>query len=99
MLKPSSKWKFAIPASFLGTYLAMTMWVGGMKYIEVSKAALLNQLSTIFIFILAIIFLKEQLTKRRVAAIVTALTGAGCVIYDDKVARLASYLFTHFNSA
>ena len=65
-LRPRRRsWTHAALASLFGTYLAMVAWVGGMKYCAVSRAALLNQLSTIFIFVFATVFLKERLTARR----------------------------------
>lgn len=79
-LSPSRSWKLAALASFFGSFLAMVAWLGGLKYTEVSAAALLNQLSTIFIFILATVFLKEALTLRRIAAICIAFAGAVIVI-------------------
>jgi drug/metabolite transporter (DMT)-like permease len=80
-LRPSASWKKAIPAALFGTYLAMIAWIAGMKFIEVHRAALLNQLSTIFIFILAAVVLKEAITKRRVAAVALAAGGAFLVAY------------------
>lgn len=80
-LRPSSNWKKAIPASLFGTYLAMVVWIGGMKFIDVHRAALLNQLSTIFIFALAAIVLKEAITRRRILAIGLAAGGAFLVAY------------------
>jgi drug/metabolite transporter (DMT)-like permease len=65
-----------------------------MKYIDVSRAALLNQLSTIFIFVLAIVFLKEPVTPRRVGAILLALIGALCVVYPAWVLYLLPGLAT-----
>jgi drug/metabolite transporter (DMT)-like permease len=79
-LRPSRRWRIAVPASFFGTYLAMVAWLGGMKYTEVSAASLLNQLSTIFIFILATAVLREPLTRRRVGAIALAFSGAMLVL-------------------
>jgi len=80
-LRPTPRsWMFATLAALFGTYLAMTTWIGGMKYCEVSRAALLNQLSTIFIFLFATVFLKERLTWRRGTAIALAVTGAYCVV-------------------
>ncbi|MBW2276299.1 MAG: DMT family transporter [Deltaproteobacteria bacterium] len=67
--------KFPLAAAIVGTYLAMMCWIGGMKHVDVSVATTLNQLSTIFIFVLAVIFLKEALTWRRVLAIVLACSG------------------------
>ncbi len=79
-LRPSAGWRFAIPAAVTGTYLAMMCWIGGMKYTEVSRAALLNQLSTIFIFVLATVVLREPLTIRRLTAIGLAAGGAVLVV-------------------
>jgi drug/metabolite transporter (DMT)-like permease len=79
-LRPSRAWVVASLAALFGTYLAMTVWVGGMKYCDVSRSALLNQLSTIFIFALATVFLKERLTVRRGLAIALAVTGAYLVV-------------------
>jgi drug/metabolite transporter (DMT)-like permease len=79
-LRPSRAWGIASLAALFGTYLAMTVWVGGMKYCDVSRSALLNQLSTIFIFVFATVFLKERLTLRRGLAIGLALAGAYLVI-------------------
>ncbi len=79
-LRPGPHYRFAVPATFFGTYLAMITWVAGMKYIEVSRAALLNQLSTAFIFVLAILFLKEPVTWRRMLAIGLAVPGAILVV-------------------
>lgn len=77
---PSPVWKQAIPGAFFGTYLAIFSWLGGMKYTDVSVAALLNQLSTVFIFIFAVFFLAEPLTWRRSTAVVLAFFGACMVV-------------------
>jgi len=79
-LKFSKAWAYAVPASVFGNYLALLCWVGGMKYTTASRAAILNQMSTIFIFILAAIFLNERITRNRLIAITLALTGAGLTI-------------------
>jgi drug/metabolite transporter (DMT)-like permease len=75
-LWPSSSWKVALPASIVGNYLAMLAWLAGFKFTLVSLAAILNQLATIFTFILAAIFLKEPVTPTRLLAIVLAVAGA-----------------------
>jgi drug/metabolite transporter (DMT)-like permease len=69
-------WKALVPASFFGSYLSLFLWMGGMKYAKVSVAAVLNQLNTIFIVIIAAIFLKERLTGWKIAAVVLAFLGA-----------------------
>jgi drug/metabolite transporter (DMT)-like permease len=75
-LYPSKSWKTALPASIIGNYMAMMAWLAGIKYILVSVAAVLNQLSAIFIFILAAIFLKEPITLPRLTATLLAVSGA-----------------------
>jgi len=75
-LLPSSAWKIVLPASIVGNYMAMLAWLAGFKYTLVSVAAILNQLSTIFTFILAAVFLKEPITLPRLIAIVMAVSGA-----------------------
>jgi len=76
VLKPSPVWRIALPASIVGNYLAMLAWLAGYKYTLVSVAAILNQLSTIFTFLLAAIFLREPVTSRRMIAIALAVCGA-----------------------
>jgi len=75
-LYPSSTWKSILPASIIGNYLAMLMWLAGMKYTLISIAAVLNQLSTVFIFVFAAIFLHEPVTKNKIISIVFAIIGA-----------------------
>ena len=75
-LFPPKIWKEIFPASILGSYLAMLMWLAGMKYTMISVAAVLNQLSTIFIFIFAAFFLQEPITKRKIISICFASAGA-----------------------
>jgi drug/metabolite transporter (DMT)-like permease len=75
-LKFSKAWLVAFPASVLGNYIALLFWVAGMKYTTASRAAILNQMSTIFIFILAAVFLNERISLNKSIAILLALTGA-----------------------
>ncbi len=72
----SRYWGTMSLASLIGAYGGIIAWVAGMKFTSASVAAPLNQLSTIFIFILAVIFLKEKLTYIRVIALITAFAGA-----------------------
>lgn len=73
---PGPQWKVALPAAVVGAYIAMITWILGMKYTQASTASVFNQMSTIFVMILAAIFLGEKLTPRRIAAIVMAFGGA-----------------------
>ena len=67
---------YLIVGSFLGTFLSVILWLAGYKYTLAGRAAIYNQLSTIFIIILAAIILKEVMTKKKWAAVTLALTGA-----------------------
>lgn len=72
---PRRDWRFVLPGTVLGSYLALQLWLGGMKYTEAGTAAILNQTSTIFVLILAAIFLREPFTARRWLAAGLALVG------------------------
>lgn len=65
-----------VPATVLSAYLSMVLWMGGMKYTQASIASALNQLNTIFIFILAAIFLKEKITPLKLICVALAFAGA-----------------------
>lgn len=67
---------YTIAGSFLGAYVAMFIWMAGMKYAEASIASILNQLSNIFVFVLAAIFLHENVTWRRIGGILLGVGGA-----------------------
>jgi drug/metabolite transporter (DMT)-like permease len=71
-----ANWKIMCIASFLGTYIALLAWMAGMKYTQASVAAPLNQLATVFIFVLAAVFLKEKTTPSKIAAVALATLGA-----------------------
>ena len=62
--------------SFLGTYLSVVLWLAGFKYTLAGRAAIYNQLSTIIIVILARIFLKEPLNKKKIIGVILAISGA-----------------------
>ena len=71
-------WKTMIPMSILGPFMATLFWIGGFKYSAAGRAAIFNQLSTVFIIVLAYFFLKEGFTRRK--AIGTALAFLGSVL-------------------
>lgn len=75
-LRARENWAVMSAASLIGAYGGIIAWVAGMKWTAASIAAPLNQLSTIFIFIFAVIFLKEKLTPGRLIALLMAFAGA-----------------------
>ncbi|MCP2619956.1 DMT family transporter [Candidatus Aminicenantes bacterium AC-334-K16] len=74
-------WRYIFLASFLGSYLAIIAWLGGMKYTLISIAAALSQTNIIFIFILGVIFLKEKLTLPKILAFLGGLAGSALVTF------------------
>jgi|WetSurMetagenome_2_1015567.scaffolds.fasta_scaffold01241_8 drug/metabolite transporter (DMT)-like permease len=77
--RPARSWKYTVPATLLGSYLALIFWIGGMKYSLAGPAAILNQTSSIYVLIFASIFLKEPFTARKVIASVLAIGGIAMV--------------------
>jgi len=75
-------WRTIIPMALLGTFLTTLFWIAGFKYLEAGRAAIYNQLSTVFIILLAYFFLGEKLTKRKMLGVVLALTGASIVAFQ-----------------
>jgi drug/metabolite transporter (DMT)-like permease len=78
--RPSRVWRFTIPAAVIGAYLAMVIWVMGFKYTTAGVAGVLNQTSSIFVLILAALFLRERITARKAVAIGMAFAGAVVVV-------------------
>jgi len=75
-------WRTIIPMALLGPFLTTLFWIAGFKYLEAGRAAIYNQLSTVFIILLAYFFLGEKLTKRKMLGVVLALTGASIVVFQ-----------------
>jgi drug/metabolite transporter (DMT)-like permease len=79
--RPSTVWKVMVPGSLLGSYLSMLVWLMGWKLATYSSvAAVLNQLTLIFVAILAAIFLKERITPAKALAILMAMTGVAITV-------------------
>ncbi len=72
----SRGWGYTLSGSFMGAYLSMILWLGGMKYAQASIAAALNQTSNIFLFVFAAFFLKEPINLQRTIAILVGVAGA-----------------------
>ena len=79
LFRPAAHWKFSVPATLLGSYLALIFWIAGMKYSMPGPAAILNQTSSIYVLIFASIFLKEPFTTRKIIAAALAVCGIAMV--------------------
>ena len=63
-------------AAILGTYLSVIFWLAGFKYTLAGRAAIYNQLSTILIIIMAVLFLKETMNVKKWIGITLSIIGA-----------------------
>ncbi len=77
--RPSRSWRWSLPGAVLGSYVALIFWIAGMKYTQVGVAAILNQSSSIYVLILASIFLHEPFTRRKLVASLLAMAGIALV--------------------
>ena len=68
--------QYVFLGAFLGTYLSVIFWLAGYKYTLAGRAAIYNQLSTVFIIILARVFLKEPMTSKKTIGVSLAIFGA-----------------------
>jgi drug/metabolite transporter (DMT)-like permease len=75
-LRPGPSWRWTIPGTVLGSYLALMLWLAGMKYTNTGVAAILNQTSTVYILLFASLFLRERFTRRKATACGLAVAGA-----------------------
>ena len=71
-------WRYILPASFLGAFVSMMMWLAGYKLIPASQASVLNETANAWIVLLAWLMLGETMNSRKLAGIL--LTSAGVVI-------------------
>ena len=76
-----SRMWYTLSGSFIGAYVAMVLWLAGMKYTQASVAAALNQTSNVFIFVLAALVLKEHISSIKILAICLAIVGAFLVTF------------------
>jgi drug/metabolite transporter (DMT)-like permease len=71
---------YAFWGALLGNLLSMTLWVGAFKFTAVNSAAVLNQTNTVFVVVLASVFLKEAFSRRRLLATILAVAGSLLVL-------------------
>lgn len=73
-------WPQVIAGSLMGTYVSNLFWLAGYKYADASIAAVLNELSAIFIVLLAALVLKEKLQARQLVGCGLAVLGVIVVV-------------------
>jgi drug/metabolite transporter (DMT)-like permease len=70
-----------VPGSVMGTYVSLLFWLGGMKYTLASTAAALNQTATLWTFGLAVLWLGEPVTRRRLLWLAGGVVGVALVTF------------------
>jgi drug/metabolite transporter (DMT)-like permease len=74
-------WRRLAFAAFIGQFVAMILWLAGFKFTQASVAAILGETASVFILILAAIWLKEPLTRRAVLGVGLTLSGVSCMLW------------------
>ena len=77
-------WRFMIPGVVVGTYISLLLWMGGFKFADASVASALNQTATLFTFGLAVLILKEPVTRKGLVGLALGLAGVACVTFLAK---------------
>jgi len=80
LLNPAG-WKYTFSSAFIGTYVALILWLAGMKYTPASIAAALNQTSNIFVFVFAAFLLREPINRAKIIGIVLGIVGTAMVTF------------------
>ena len=75
------RWPLLVLAAFLGQYVSMVLWMAGYKYAEASVAAVLNETASVFIVLLAALFLHEGLDARKIVGVACTLSGVACMLF------------------
>ena len=75
ILSGTHRWWSILAASVAGSYLALLFWLAGFKYANASVASVLNETASIFIVLMAWLFLKEELGIRKVVGIIMTFSG------------------------
>ena len=73
-------WPQVIAGGFMGSYLSMICWLLGYKYADASIAAVINELSALFIVVLAAIVLHDRMVKRQLWGGALAVFGVVFVV-------------------
>ena len=74
-------WRILVAAAFIGQFLAMVLWLAGYKFTQASIAAILNETSSVFIVLLAWLWLKEPLGRRGAIGVTLTLGGVAMMLF------------------
>ena len=74
-------WGWLMSGSIMGGVMSMAFWVASFGKADAGKVAILNQTVVVFTLVLAAVFLKERLTRRKLLGAVTASVGAVVLVW------------------
>jgi drug/metabolite transporter (DMT)-like permease len=80
VFRRSPLWRTLVPATIVGTYFSLMFWLGGFKWGPASVAAVLNQMATVYILVLARIVLHETIPFQRLVGAGIAIVGAVAIV-------------------
>ena len=80
VFRRSPLWRTLVPATIVGTYFSLMFWLGGFKWGPASVAAVLNQMATVYILVLARVVLHEAIPFRRLLGAGIAIVGAVAIV-------------------
>jgi len=75
------RWGPLVLAAFVGQFVAMVLWLAGYKFTSASVAAILNETASVFILLLAWLWLKEPLTRRGLVGVALTLSGVSFMLW------------------
>lgn len=73
-------WGRLAAAALFGQGLAMLLWLAGNAHTQATVAAVLNESSSVFVLLLAVLWLREPLTRRALAGIALSFAGVACML-------------------
>lgn len=75
------RWGLLVTGCFLGTYVAMLLWLAGYRYTQASVAAVLNESAALWIMLFAWWFLGDTLNRRQLLCAGLIATGVLLVLF------------------
>jgi drug/metabolite transporter (DMT)-like permease len=81
IVKRNMKWA---PIFTVYWYLANYLFVWGIAYTNVPSSLTIEQLATVFVFVLSVIFLKEEATIGKIFSVLVCIGGVVVVAFSDK---------------
>lgn len=73
-------WPHVVAGSLMGAYVSNLLWLAGFKYANVTVAAVLNEMNSVFIVLLAAWLFKDHLRGRQLAGCAVAVAGVLVVV-------------------